>query len=367
MESCTSVPGTSMSGRETVEACPVCGAIGFVPDEYYPVDDDVFGMCRCSACGLGIVTPRPTREAMGAFYEGFPHASWGRTRGLKRGGEVLIAAAVRAEYGDGGSISRQASRVTAPLWRPVWRSWLRKAHLGAVDRPGRVLDVGCAAGAWLANQRRWGFEVFGCEPDAAAGARARSLGIDVQFSDLLSADFEDAFFDVIHFNHVLEHCHLPAENVRRAAELLRPGGMLVIVVPNGESAVARAYRRVEDVPRHLWSFTGAHLERLTAEAGLEVHSTTTESPDPWGSYSALWRATDEALSGAGGDLEANRVWWTSRRIKRKFRTIGGYWDDLGLGYQVVCTARKPAVSKRAVAEGTELTLPRSRTRVVAGL
>ena len=80
-------------------------------------------------------------------------------------------------------------------------------------------------------------------------------------------------YDVITMWHVLEHLPDPFAAVRHAAELLRPGGRLVISVPNIASLQARigGDRWFHlDLPRHRMHFTPRSLSALVTRSGMKV-------------------------------------------------------------------------------------------------
>ena len=78
--------------------------------------------------------------------------------------------------------------------------------------------------------------------------------------------------------HVLEHLHDPKGALLEARRILRPGGRLVVAVPNFSSLQARwagaAWFHL-DLPRHLWHFPLAALRRLLADCGFEIRRSTT--------------------------------------------------------------------------------------------
>lgn len=98
----------------------------------------------------------------------------------------------------------------------------------------RVLDVGCGTGSVtvIANSGK-GNEIVAIEPDEVRAAVARSRGLEVQES-LLDANFMQGreAFDVVMASDVLEHVAAPAELLNLMVRAAKPGGMLLISVPN---------------------------------------------------------------------------------------------------------------------------------------
>jgi SAM-dependent methyltransferase len=114
--------------------------------------------------------------------------------------------------------------------------------------PGRLLDVGCGAGHLLALARDAGWDVAGVDPSAEGCALARAqYGLEVTASFLEAADMPDAFFDVITLVNVLDQAPDPALLLAAARRTLRPGGLLVVRVPNGDFHRA-AWRAIRLLP-----------------------------------------------------------------------------------------------------------------------
>lgn len=149
--------------------------------------------------------------------------------------------------------------------------------------PGRLLDVGCGTGTLAEAFARHGWSAAGVEPSNAACAHAAARGIDVHCGTLDDAPFSEASFDAIVFNHSLEHIPDPARALRRAAQLLRAGGMLAVGVPNFASWQRRlfgAHWFQLDLPRHLQHFDAASLNAMLERAGLEPVGVCTQSMRP---------------------------------------------------------------------------------------
>lgn len=75
-------------------------------------------------------------------------------------------------------------------------------------------------------------------------------------------------FDVITMWHVLEHVPNLEETIRDVEALLKPNGILIIAVPNFYSFDAAYYKNfwaAFDVPRHLWHFSKASMNKLFSD------------------------------------------------------------------------------------------------------
>ena len=98
----------------------------------------------------------------------------------------------------------------------------------------RVLDIGCGTGAVTALvNRNKNNNVCGIEPDPMRAARARTRDIEV-YNGMLDETFgsRHAPFDVVVMADVLEHVAAPVDLLGRAAGILKPGGLVLLSVPN---------------------------------------------------------------------------------------------------------------------------------------
>jgi SAM-dependent methyltransferase len=111
--------------------------------------------------------------------------------------------------------------------------------VGRYAPAGRLLDVGCGHGLLLDEARRRGYEVEGLELSAGAAAYARDvLGLTVHEHTLEAHSPAEGYAAVV-MADVLEHLDDPVGALRRCRELLRPGGVLLVVTPDPSSLTAR--------------------------------------------------------------------------------------------------------------------------------
>ena len=145
--------------------------------------------------------------------------------------------------------------------------------------PGRLLDVGCSTGYFLARARDAGWDVVGTELDEKAAAIAReTFSLPVRSGDVLSLPFARNEFDAITLWGVLEHLSNPQAYLSHLSALLKPRGVIVVGVPNTgglNALVSQASRHGWDMflePGHLHHVTIATLSRLGLRAGLAASS-----------------------------------------------------------------------------------------------
>jgi 2-polyprenyl-3-methyl-5-hydroxy-6-metoxy-1,4-benzoquinol methylase len=232
--------------------CALCGAdnteLMFVgQDEWYNLPGK-FPTVRCRQCGLIYLNPRPNRTEIGQFYPD-DYAPYFR------------------------AIEDEPS-----WWQRLNRRLAMRKRLHLIQKylpqPGRVLDVGCATGTFLNTLREDGWSTQGVELSSYAAEYARKRhGLDVFTGELLDTHFTDNQFDLVVFWDVLEHVHQPRENLLEAARIAKPGGILLLALPNPDSLEARLFGQYWagwDTPRHLFVYPEEVLSRLLQDTGWEI-------------------------------------------------------------------------------------------------
>jgi SAM-dependent methyltransferase len=186
---------------------------------------------------------------------------------------TLAPAPARAhEAGAYGGGTPRGARLVAPILRAFDRQRLAQLSRAGARPPGRLLDVGAGRGRFVARARAAGWYAHGIEPSRRGVEGARARGIELVSSGIDDARVPTGSLDAATLWHVLEHLDDPGKALERIASWLRPGGMLVVGVPNLGSVQARLggerwYHL--DVPRHRTHFTVAGLEALLRAHGLE--------------------------------------------------------------------------------------------------
>src|SRR5436190_15748012 len=129
---------------------------------------------------------------------------------------------------------------------------------------GRVLDVGCGAGEWLSWMRELGWDVQGLDFDPGAVRSAQTKDLRVACGSVEDQNYPATSFDAVTLNHVIEHLPDPVGTLKECARLLKPGGKLVVVTPNGVSLAHRHFKeywRGLETPRHLHIFSPGSMSK----------------------------------------------------------------------------------------------------------
>ncbi len=199
-----------------------------------------YQITRCQRCGLLYSCPILDQGEVETLYRGSDHTN------VPAGEETNVKRTMRHYY------------------------HLARPFLGGRRR---VLDVGCDVGFVLEVAREDGFqELYGLEPVPAA-AKAASLipGAVISSEFYEQVGFPASHFDLITLVHVLDHLVDPIVTLERARGQLTPGGLVLAVVHNSRSLLARLLG--ERFPPynlyHHYFFDPTTLSRLFERGGFE--------------------------------------------------------------------------------------------------
>jgi len=172
-----------------------------------------------------------------------------------------------------------------------WGELAQTDRLESFERilgPGRrrLLDIGSGPGFFLKTAKNRGWNVMGIEPSRQAAAHARGLGIEVA-EGFFGAKVASSLgrFDAINLNNVLEHVPDPISILLAARQILEPGGVLCVGVPNDFSPLQIAAAATQGVgewwiapPHHLNYFDFATLSNLLERLEFDIAERMTSFP-----------------------------------------------------------------------------------------
>lgn len=240
-----SIVGAELKATEAV-LCPICD----LAPRPFATDYQGFQLCYCPKCRLQFVSPRLSFEQLSekVYTDSY----------FPRREDTAQESAL-----DNHQFGRQLSS---------YERWLGTGR--------NILDIGCGNGSFLDFAQRHGWEIFGA--DIGLSTDVRRLQCPLWEGRLQEIDFGDVRFDVIRFNHVLEHTQNPLAELIRSRHWVRPGGLIHVSVPNiaGVSARLKGMQSRLGLKRrrwrhyaamhHLFFFSPDTLRLLIERAGLRV-------------------------------------------------------------------------------------------------
>ena len=235
-------------------------------------------------------------------------------------------------------------------WMQTYKRRLDLIKKAVASHGCRFLDVGSGPGLMLHAAAENSWEAVGIEPNTVAADYALSTGCHV-IEDFLTPDLLVGLglFDVIHSAEVLEHIRDPGAMIAMMVSVLKPGGVICIVVPNDfnplqQALVASGTQSQWWVgpPHHLNYFSHSSLAKLVQSFGLDVVTLTSTFPielflamgdnyigdDVLGSACHSKRKAIETLLVQAGSSDL------LNRLYQKFA-------ELDIGREIVLIARKP--------------------------
>ncbi len=229
--------------------CNLCGSEKRKP--YCP--ENGLRLVQCEDCGLVYVNPRPDPRELYALY-----------------GETYF------HNNQSGVVGYTNYLKDEPNIRRTFAGRLQR--LSQFIKPGKLLDVGCAAGFFLDEARKAGWQVQGLDVSSfAVQYAAENFKLDVQQGSFTDLPFPSNSYDLISMWDVIEHVPNPKSYIARAAELLKKGGVFVMATPDVDSIPARltgkrwvGFKLSEE---HVYYFSARTLGKMLEEAGFEVIDT----------------------------------------------------------------------------------------------
>lgn len=253
-------------------------------------DGETFPRERCTQCGCEWLCPPPSRERLAQAY-------------------------AADYYGEG------ASKFPGPVERVI--QWFRDGRARAaarlIGKTGAVLDIGCGNGGFLRSLSKLGsYKLNGIELPGPAADRASTVpGIRLIRRPLQPDDFQEGSLDLVTLFHVIEHLDAPDSVLYSVSRILKPGGKLVVSLPNCDSLQARLCDRHWlhwDPPRHLWLAPPSAVVQAAARHGFKVvscsHLSLEQNPfgllqgllNHWFPRDRLYDWLKNSKPGAGGSI-----------------------------------------------------------------
>jgi 2-polyprenyl-3-methyl-5-hydroxy-6-metoxy-1,4-benzoquinol methylase len=153
---------------------------------------------------------------------------------------------------------------------------LYRARLARIDqlcKPGRMLEIGCAAGNFIVAAQAEGWVVAGVELSEMMRTRALAAACAPIYQSIAAALRAEAAFDCVVMFEVLEHLQDPVAVLGEVMRALAPGGLLALSTPNFASPAAARdpfHQQWFTPPAHVCYFAPDTLRSCVTKAGFQI-------------------------------------------------------------------------------------------------
>jgi len=151
-----------------------------------------------------------------------------------------------------------------------------KAFIKGRGKPIIGLDPGCGDGSNIPWMSTYVTDLYACDYNLLRLMRAQNQpgGKQVFLADALNLPVANDTFDLIYFNHVLEHIPDDEKALQEICRVLKPGGLMVLGVPNeGVAFWHLAYRlqpRIKAITDHVHFYTADSIGHKCKRAGFSI-------------------------------------------------------------------------------------------------
>jgi 2-polyprenyl-3-methyl-5-hydroxy-6-metoxy-1,4-benzoquinol methylase len=267
---------------EEVHRCPYCDsseralAHRDVQDWSFYCAPGKWTYWRCVHCDSLYLSPRPTPATLGRAYRTYYTHNLAQEESFlqwikERLGNECWSQWLEVDIRPRLRLPRALHWLLAPLKSRLVEPF-EIAELVKLPR-GRLMDVGCGSGRLLSIAQHLGWHAVGLDIDPIAARAAQARGLEVLVGSYgRLADFRNEL-DCIICSHVLEHVHDPRDFLCKVAMALKPGGTLLLSLPNATSVVRHYFGddwRGLEAPRHLTIPSMAQLKATLRDMGFSV-------------------------------------------------------------------------------------------------
>ncbi|MBI2057034.1 class I SAM-dependent methyltransferase [Candidatus Pacearchaeota archaeon] len=246
--------------------CPLCnGSAKILYSSLYDKDYFVpgkFSLNKCSNCELKFIEPLLNEKQLAKYYPPSKYYSYHKKSKLS-----ILYHKISADYYSNKN----------PLLNILFWSFSSLLYHYRIDPGKKLLEIGCGDGMQLEFYKKYGLKTAGLEPYGPnLTQREKNLGIERK--NILESNFSKESFDYIVMKEVLEHISNQDAILKKSYSLLKTGGKLIIVVPNGDGLWNKIFGKNwygYDIPRHLYTYNPKNIRIRLKKIGFKINKIRT--------------------------------------------------------------------------------------------
>jgi len=285
-----------------------------------------FDVIECTSCGYKHVVPIPTQDELEHVYR-------------------------EDYYSNEKPLYLEEHKEDLDWWNLVYDERYDYLESQLPGKSKKILDVGSGPGYFLLRGKSRGWETVGIEPSKHAAAHSRGLGLDIRegfLNEAMVTSLGD--FDVVYLHEVLEHIPNPFSLLSIVTQLLKPGGILCVIVPNDYNPLQKALRNSMNFepwwvapPHHINYFDHDSLPKILEKQGFEILFRNSTFPIElfllMGANYVGDSSVGRMVHGQRKNMELNMAKIGCTELKRK--TYQAFAQE-GIGREAVIYARMPS-------------------------
>ena len=250
-----------------INKCPVCESKRL--EKYFVGEDKLLGtkgkypLSKCVECNASFLNPQPSNDELKKHYSKDKYYS------LQNIDESSLRLKLKLKLYNTYFNKSKTNLFERILYSP-FKFIIRGTN---IIKGNKILDVGSGSGQFIYEMKRLGMDSYGIEPSDFDEKTVRKSGLNVKKGFLKRGIYKKNFFDVITINHVLEHVSNPREVLEEIHNILKPGGVFIVGVPNSNSIARKIFEKnwlAYDVPRHLINYSDENLPDFLNQFGFKV-------------------------------------------------------------------------------------------------
>ena len=285
----------------TVAPCDLCGSRDAAEVAASDRGGQPLRTVICRNCGLVYTDPIPPEESLERFYSQDYRVHY----------KGSYAPSLKHVYRAGRLAVQRIQRLK-----------------GLLEPDSVIIDVGSGGGEFVYLLRLSGFEAQGVQPDDGYARYSQDeLGVPVHLGSALEIELASECCHVVTLYHSLEHMGAPSRVLAHVRRWLRPGGWLLVEVPNVEATCQSPGNRFHQA--HLYNFNSACLRELGKKTGFALQRT--ELSKDGGNVTAVFRKdadASETTRGIPGNYERIMHVIEAHSLLRHFTSRYPYWRPL---------------------------------------